>query len=176
MARRLLKRYLPDPDRIKHHKSLQFLGSWIHNPNLWHLNRNSVASAVFIGLFVAYIPLPGQMIIAAFMAIVFHANLPISVSLIWITNPLTMPPLYYLAYKVGAAITGTTTGKFHFELSWEWVTNGLSHNWEPFVIGCLLTGIFFGLVGSTLIRVLWRWYVIRRWHERRLRRSGSRQS
>lgn len=171
MARKLLKRFLPDPDWIKNHSSMQVFGDWLHNPNLWHLNRQSVATAVFIGLFVAYIPLPGQMVIAALLAIIFHANLPISVILIWITNPITMPPMYYLAFKVGTAVYGSKGGKFHFELSWQWVTSGLAHNWQPFVIGCLLCGVFFGLLGSTLVRIFWRRYVIKRWHERRVRRQ-----
>jgi uncharacterized protein (DUF2062 family) len=80
---------------IKGHKNLSFLGEKLHDPNLWHLNRRSVSAAFAIGLFAAWIPTPGQMVIAAIIALYFRANLPISVALVWITNPLTMPPMFY---------------------------------------------------------------------------------
>ncbi len=172
MARKIIKRFTPDPDWIKEQKSLKFLGDWLHDPNLWHLNRHSVASATFIGFFVAFLPLPTQMIIAALLAILVRANLAISVALVWITNPFTMGPIFYLAYKVGAVVIGTDTSQFDsFELSWEWLLNGLENNWQPFILGCLLCGLFVGLLASTLVRLAWRQNTISRWNERRRKRK-----
>ena len=62
---KLLHKFIPDHDVIKQHKNLQFLGDKLHDPNLWHLNRRSVAMAFAVGLFGAWIPTPGQMAIAA---------------------------------------------------------------------------------------------------------------
>ncbi len=170
MARKFLKRIIPDPEWVRKQKSLRFLGEWLHDPNIWHLNRNSVSKAAFIGLFMAFMPLPTQMILAAGAALLFRANLPVAVSLVWVSNPITMPAIFYLAYRVGIAITGADSGTYTLEMSWEWVSQALAHNWLPFLLGCLVCGIFFGLLASALLRVFWRWYVIRRWHERRLKR------
>lgn len=170
MPRKQIKRILPDPEWIKQHKSLHLLGDWLHDPNIWHLNRHSVASATFIGIFVAFIPLPAQMIIAASLAIILRVNLAISVMLVWITNPLTIAPIFYLAYEVGAVVMGTEPGQFNFELSWEWITSGLANIWQPFLLGCLLCGLFFGLLASALVRFAWRRHTIFRWHERRQNR------
>jgi len=173
MARNLIKRLLPSPEWIKSHPSLQILGDWVHDPNLWHLTRHSVATAAFIGLFIAFMPLPTQMLLAGFMAFLFHANLPISVLLVWVSNPLTMPPLFYMAYQVGAVfIPSSTPADFSFELSWHWLSTGLVAIWQPFLLGCVMCGLFFGLLASTSVRLLWRWYVIKRWHERRLKRHS----
>lgn len=174
MARKFIKRIIPDPNWIKQQHSLRFLGSWIHDPNIWHLTRYSVAKATFIGLFVAFIPFPTQMLIAALLAVMFRANMAICVALVWLTNPVTMAPVFYVAYKVGAAVLGTSANHFHFELSWEWVTGGLANIWEPFLLGCLLCGLFSGLLGSSLVRWLWRWHTMHRWQERsRKRRSAG---
>ena len=172
MARKLIKRYLPNHEWFKTQKSLQILGSWAYDPNLWHLNRYSVSAGVFIGLFVAFIPLPTQMLMAGLFAILFRANLPISVILVWVTNPVTMAPMFYMAYEVGSTIIGGPDKEFVFELSWEFLGQ-LAHFWEPFLLGCFFCGLFFGLPGSATARILWRWHVFKRWHERRLKRKKN---
>lgn len=171
MARKLIKRFIPDTEWIKRQKSLSLFGSWLHDPNLWHLNRHSAASAAFIGLFVAFIPLPLQMPIAALLSVMFRSNLAIAVTLVWVTNPLTIAPMFYLAYEVGAVVLGSPTSSFEFDLTWHWLSEGLSQHWQPFLLGCFLCGLFFGLLASTAIRILWRYHTIARWRERRLKRQ-----
>ena len=73
MPKKLIKKFMPDPEKLKEQKSLQFLGDRIHEPNLWHLNRKSVSLAFAIGLFAAWIPTPGQMVIAAAAAFYFKS-------------------------------------------------------------------------------------------------------
>ncbi len=102
MPRRLLQRYLPHPDTLRRQRSLRFMGQLIGNPSLWMLSRRSVANAFFVGLFCALLPIPGQMALAALGAWFLRANLPLSVGLVWITNPLTMPLIFYGNYRLGA--------------------------------------------------------------------------
>ncbi|OIP99409.1 MAG: hypothetical protein AUK35_07690 [Zetaproteobacteria bacterium CG2_30_46_52] len=163
MPRQLFKRYLPNPKEIKNNKYLKIFGTLIHDPDLWHLNRNSVAKAFAVGLFCAWIPTPFQMVIAAGGAIMFSANLPISVALVWITNPLTMPPMFYVAYKLGAVILGVGELPFHMELSFEWLLHEMLQIWKPFLVGCLAMGVTFSLAGYFGIQMFWRWHVLRRW-------------
>lgn len=173
MARKLFKRMMPDPDRVKNHRSLRFLGERLHDPNLWHLNRYSVSVAFFIGLFMAMMPIPAQMVAAALLALWWRANLPISVVLVWITNPLTMPPIFYVCYRVGAALLQHPARDIQFQLTPEWLTESLGQIWEPFLLGCLISGLFLGLLGAASIQVLWRVHVLHRWRQRRKRRQLS---
>ena len=85
MPKRLFRKYLPSPDRLKGHKSLSFLGGVLSDPNLWHINRHSLAGAAFIGVFTGLLPIPLQMGLAALLAVRFHCNLPLSVVLVWIS-------------------------------------------------------------------------------------------
>ena len=182
MARRLIRRYLPDLDWIRTHRNLRFLGARLHESNLWHLNRNSVAKAFAIGLFMAFVPMPFQMVPAAILAIYFRANLPISVALVWITNPLTMAPTYYFCYRIGAWLLNTYPQPIAFELSLGWFSTELLRIWQPFLLGCLLVATVLALLGYHGMHQLWRWHVVRDWDRRRARRgrparagSGGRQ-
>ncbi len=169
MPKKLIKRYMPDHRTIREHKYLQCFGTLLHNPALWHLNRHSVAKAFAVGLLFAWVPVPFQMVLAAGGAILLHANLPISVVLVWLTNPISMPPMFYAAYSLGAWAMNTPEQEFQFELSMEWLTNGMAAIWQPFLLGCAILGVMCSVLGYLGIKLAWRWIVIRKWL-RRLRK------
>jgi len=156
---------------IRDHRNLRFLGQMLHHPHLWHLNRRSVAGAFSVGLFVAFVPVPFQMAIAAILAILFHTNLPISVMLVWVSNPVTIPALFYFAYWIGSRILDVPVRRVNFELSFDWLMTSLHTIWEPFLLGCFILGISCALLGNILMRVLWRMQVIRSWELRKARRK-----
>ncbi|SEQ78406.1 hypothetical protein SAMN04244573_02242 [Azotobacter beijerinckii] len=170
MPRRIFKRYMPHPDSIREHKSLRFLGSLIHDPNLWHLNRRSVSRAMLAGLFSAFIPLPMQMLLAASLAIPLRANLPISIGLVWLTNPLTMPPVFYCTYKVGSWALNIPPLTLPSELTMDWISERLVTLWEPILVGSFITGIVLGIVGYFATMLFWRWWVRHNWRKRQERR------
>lgn len=171
MPKKFIQRYMPDHRTIREHKHLQFFGVLLHDPNLFHFNRRSISGAFAAGLFCAWIPVPFQMLLAAGVAILFRVNLPLSVALVWVSNPLTMPPLFYFAYRLGKWILGIPEAPFHFELSYVWLTTELGAIWQPFLLGCLLMGAISGLLGSLTIRLLWRLQVIRHLKQRRMKRA-----
>jgi uncharacterized protein (DUF2062 family) len=167
----LINKFIPDPDMIKRHKSLQFLGDKLHEPNLWHLNRRSVSMALAVGLFCAWIPTPGQMAIAAIGAIRYRANIPISVALVWLTNPLTMPPLFYFAYEVGIYFLNQPTSADESQFSASGIFSGLSDVWQPFLIGCLIMGMISSAAGYFGIQYYWQQHITKKWAERKELRS-----
>ena len=101
MPKKTIKRLLPDHHTIKSNKHLQIFGDLLHNPNLWHLNRRSVAKAFAVGLFCAFIPVPFQMILSASIAILVHANLPLAVSLVWIHKSVNHAGYFLLLLRGG---------------------------------------------------------------------------
>lgn len=173
MPKKLIKRFLPDPQLIKENKNLKFLGDHLHSPNLWHLNRRSVSLAFAIGLFVAFIPTPGQMAIAAVVAIWLKANLPISVALVWLSNPFTMPPLFYGAYRLGLCVLQMPAPSADFAFSLETFMSGLGEIWQPFLLGCFIIGSVLSVLGYFGIQFFWRRSTLNRWQQRKSRKMTN---
>lgn len=176
MSRKLNKKLTPYTDHVRGHKFLDIFGPAIKDPNLWHLNRYSVSRAMAIGLFCAFMPIPSQMVLAAALAIIFRSNLPISVLLVWVSNPFTMPAMFYGAYKLGTLILGTELQPFQFELSLNWLFTELRERWKPFLVGCLCSGALAGALGYISMRLYWRWYVTTEWAKRKSKIANKKVS
>ncbi len=174
MPRKKLLKLMPHPERITGNPMIQKLGPRLQDPGIWHINRRSVSGAVALGLFCAFIPVPFQMFLAAFGAILFRINILIAVPMVWLSNPVTIPPLYYFSYRVGVWLLNSPEQDFHFELSFEWLGNGLQLIWQPFLLGCLIVGTASALLGYAAVRLLWRYEVTRKMKLRDQRRPPSR--
>ena len=175
MPRHTLKRLMPSPTRLRASGALDVLGEWVYAGNLWHLNRYSASMAFFVGLFLAFVPIPGQMLLAAIGAVTLRCNLPLCVGLVWITNPVTAPAIFYLAYRVGALIIDVPVENVAFTVTLEWFTQGMRAVWRPLLVGCFLCGLFFGSLGYFVINVLWRVRVSRQWKKRQGKRRPSKK-
>lgn len=176
MMARNLRKLLPDAKRFKQDSGLSRIQGHLLNPLLWHINRKSITRGVAIGLLIAFVPLPAQMLLAAILAICFTANLPIAIALTWITNPLTFLPINYFIYKVGQLILHDVS-TYHvvpdFEFSaktWQDIIQQflqwLHSAGKPFLVGLPVVAISASIIGYVLVHVMWRlaiyWYVRKR--------------
>lgn len=169
MAKNLIKRFLPSPHRIQQSKVLNLLGHRLTNPNLWFLNRYSVATGISIGLFIAYTPLlGGHMLLAALLAIWLRANIAVSVLFVWAANPFTIIPMFGFAYYVGAKIMNVPIMALHIH---DW---GLCKEiWKPLLLGSTICGAVLAVIGNITVRVCWRLSVSKKWAQRKLRLIAS---
>src|SRR3954468_14432451 len=115
MPRKFLRKHLPKVATGRSYRLAGMFGPWLHHPNLWCLNRRSVAGAVAIGLFCGLIPGPLQMLGAVLLAIPLHRNIPVAMLVTLYTNPLTIVPLYLLAYGYGMLLLGGRAAAAHIE-------------------------------------------------------------
>jgi uncharacterized protein (DUF2062 family) len=173
MLKKFIKRFLPDHNKIKQERALSIFGTLLHDPNLWHLNRRSASGAFGIGLFFAFWPVPFQMWLSAAIAIPLRVNLPLSVATVWISNPFTMPAIFYGAYWVGVKIMGAPVENFAFELSWQWVLQSVETLGPAFLLGCAVCSVVFGLAGYFGLNVVWRMSVSKAWEHRQAKRAAK---
>jgi hypothetical protein len=160
MAKKIFRKFLPHSDVITKNRWIKLLGPRLQDPLLWHINRRACSAAVALGIFCAFIPVPFQMLIAAVFAIWIRVNILVAVPMVWISNPVTMGPMYYFCYLIGVEILGHEQQGFHFELSFKWLLDGLAEFWQPFLLGCLVVGLISSLAGFLLIRILWRLHIL----------------
>ena len=104
-----------------------------------------------------------------------RCNLPISVVLVWVTNPLTMTPVFYFAYRLGAWLLDRQIEVGTIQLNWDWLGNHLGDIGWPLLFGSLVCGWVAGVTGMVLVRIAWRFHVIRRWRARRDARRQRQQ-
>lgn len=104
--RERLRRWLPTREQIQHNRWLRWIGPHLHHPRLWHWSRRGVALGVAVGVFFGLLIPVAQIPLSAGAAVALRANLPAAVASTLVTNPLTFGPIYFAAYRLGAALTG----------------------------------------------------------------------
>ena len=183
MHRKYLRRYLPDGDAVRANRYLAWFGAWLHHPNLWALNRDSVAGGVAIGLFSGLVPGPLQMLTAALLAVPLKKNLPVALAVTFYTNPFTIAPLYLLAFSYGRFLMGAGNHAVRIEpFVWDWTAwfdsaQALAH-WTislgpPLAVGLVALALTLAAAGYFAVQLSWRVYVVLAWRARaRRRRRG----
>ncbi len=165
--RNFFKQHLPEKRHLHNHGGMHLFSSYLHEPNLWHIHRRSSAGGAAIGMFCAFIPLPIQTLLSAAFAIIFRVNLPLAVVFSLFSNPITMPPIFFFAYQLGAMLLGVDEKNINFSFSWEWISTTLIPIWEPLVLGSLILGTISSLLTYFIIRLVWRISAVNKWVNRR---------
>lgn len=180
MPRKFFRKYLPDGDQVRANRHLAWFGTWLQHPNLWRLNRNSVAGAVAIGLFSGLVPGPLQMLAAALLAIPLKKNLPVALITTFYTNPFTIVPLYVLAYAYGRLLLGAGHQPAEIRpFEWDWVhwidSMQALLEWaltlgKPLALGLVALALTLAALGYAAVQLAWRIYVVLAWRARARRR------
>ena len=153
-----------------------------------HVSSEAIALGVAVGMFVAFTPTIGvQMVLAAFIATLLGANRPAAVIPPWITNPLTIPPIYALTYWVGTffwpgpsaatvrhrlAEVARGLGELSFYAFHKRMGELLKLGADVFV-PMLIGGVIVGVVAAGISYPLVLW-AVRRFRARRARRKARR--
>ena len=117
-------------------------------------NRRMIAKGVFIGIFIAFIPMPMQMLLVVAMMPFFKFNVPIAIAMCWLSNPFTMPPMYYMEYITGSFFLGSEVAPV--EMSLDWFSENISKIFIPLYVGTAFYSILGSLGGYWLVNHFWK--------------------
>ena len=168
-----LTRHIPTRETIHHYRLLRPFAHHLSHPSLWRMTRRSVPRGVAIGLFVAVIIPFMHTVIAAILAIPARANVAIAALFTLVVNPLTIPPLYYAAYRIGSwelhhdavLVNPADAERFSSELSrllfWIHQASG------SIAVGVLTIAAAAAIVGYVVASLTWRSWSRSRWRQRR---------
>ena len=140
MPRRFFRKFAIKRHQIGESRWLAPFRHLAHDPRLWAIRRRTVVPAFSLGLFVAFLPFPGHPFIAVILALMLKINVPVAAVTTFVSNPLTMGPMYYGAYRLGRRLLNAPPREFDFELSLQWVTQTFVGSWQPMTLGCVLLG------------------------------------
>ncbi len=162
MIRQILKK------KQTNHKIRDFIKKYKIPREYLSINRKSISRGVLIGLFWGFIPMPMQMLAVLSVTPFIKFNVPIAISMVWLSNPITMPFMYYMEYQTGNFLLGNE-GLENIELTLDWFSN----NWDKILTPLYVGTVPYSLGVSTLIyffiNKLWIDSVKREKHSRKKR-------
>lgn len=170
-----MAKHAPSPEDVQNSRWLRPFGHRVRQSELWRFTRRSVPRGVAIGLFVGiFLMVPGLQIVGAVLVcMALRANVPIAAAMTFLSNPATTP-----LFLVGAVNLGNRLG-FHADLStlqvlssthasiWRWFDWLVSDAAPAMIAGLAMIAAIFAFAGYWVSLVGWRWWIGRKWVQRR---------
>lgn len=136
---------------------------------LWSFRGNAIIPSLFWGFWIAMLPIVGiQMLVVFFLALLVRANLPLIVALQWISNPITMGPIFFADYRIGLEFLKLIGVEYErnklLKPDYDWTVFSyadflsLLDTFPPMLIGGSIIGIFLGVMAVFLYKGLCRMY------------------
>lgn len=164
-----MKRWIPTREQLRASRWLRPVAHHFDKEHLWSLDRGSVARAVAIGLFFGFLIPAAQFLFAIATAIALRAHIAIAAAATLVSNPLTFPPIYWAAYKLGRLILGEPedeAGALRIESEtaellanqgfFEGIWASMQSAGAPLIVGLAAMAVVGAALGFTLVWVLWR--------------------
>jgi len=162
-----LRARVPSREELEANRWLKVLAPYLADTKLWHWSRRGVAAGVAAGLFIGLLIPVAQILLAAVAAVALRANIPVAAAATFITNPLTVPPIYYAAYHLGAWVTGAPVPAALSLADPSSIWENLGTIGLPLLTGLGIAATLLALASYLLISQAWAWRVA-------LKRRGAR--
>lgn len=163
-----LRAWVPSRAQLEAKPGLRRLAPHLAHPKLWHWSRRGVATGIAIGLFIGLAIPVAQILLAAIAAVALRANVAVAAAGTLVTNPLTVPPIYYAAYQLGAWATGTSAPAAFTLDDPGVILENLGAIGVPLAAGLGIAGSVAAIAAYLLISQAWAWRVVAK---RRVARS-----
>ncbi|WP_235890346.1 DUF2062 domain-containing protein [Sandaracinobacter neustonicus] len=167
---------LPKREELEANRYLRPFARHLSSPLVWRFNRRGVARGTALGLFAGFAVPMAQTPFAAVFAVAARANLPVAAAATFITNPLTMPFIWVMAFIVGKQAIGMQNdtlfrlapGAGRLEQAIGWTVNLAG----PTYVGLLIFAVVGAAAGWMSVHLGWRLWVGQRWNRRKRIRAA----
>jgi len=123
----------------------------------WKPCVRTIAVGLSIGLFCSMLPMPFQMLLAAFCCFFGKGNIPVAISACWISNPFTQLPLMFFQERIGAWFRGHVDFGLLENLDIEGTLPLVNEtvNLANFTMGVCLSAVFMGIVAYPIVYLIY---------------------
>ncbi|WP_373487887.1 DUF2062 domain-containing protein [Blastomonas sp.] len=171
---------MPTRESMERSRFMKPFAARVLRSELWRFTRRSVPRGVALGMLVGIVVPLGQIFVAALLALPVRANVPVAALTTFITNPITTPIFWIVAYQVGKfilRIDATTFGQPVATAlntpevdSWmQWLTGAASIT----AVGLVVMGVVLAALSYVLSAFGWRIWIA---NKRRRRISKAKRS
>jgi len=171
-----LRRNMPTREQMERNRFVRPFAHRVLRSELWRFTRRSVPRGVALGLLVGIIVPFAQILFAALLSATVRANVPLAALMTFITNPITTPAIWVVAYQVGKVLlridaatvvapVNTAIQETDLQRFLEWLTGATMVT----AFGLVVIAIVAAAVSYVVSGWIWRARVGRKWSRRRYR-------
>lgn len=167
---RLSTRYRKKKDHPWYLRPFEYI---LAHPAYFAASRRSIGGGLWVGIFIGLLPIPGQTVLAVIGSILLRVNVPVAAVTVWISNPITFVPIFYLAYRIGAILLNIPTEAFPEEMTLAWLSEEITLRWKPLALGSIIMALSVSSTVYLLVSAGWHVSTIRRYRRRHSRSIGG---
>lgn len=164
------RRNLPTRESMERSRLLRPVAHRVLAPELWRFTRRSVPRGVALGMITGILFPVAQIAFSAVLALPIRANVPVASLVTFISNPLTTPFIWAVAYWIGkwalrldAVVPGQPV-RDAAQLGWaQWLMSDAA---PALAVGLLILSVAIAVLGYALAAVGWRVWIGRKWKAR----------
>ncbi|WP_343227982.1 DUF2062 domain-containing protein [Stakelama flava] len=164
-------RALPTRAGMASNKWLRPVAHRVLHPALWRFTRRSVPRGVALGMLTGMLVPVAQIPLSALLAFPVKANIPAAALTTFITNPLTMPPIWLAAYWTGKwvlSIDARVPGRpITVQAQTGWLHWLVADAGPATIVGLVVFAIVGAVLGYAISALGWRWWIAHKWKRRR---------
>ena len=162
-------RNLPTREQMEESRWIRPFAGRVLRSELWRFTRRSVPRGVALGMLVGIIVPFAQILFASLLCLSVRANVPVAALTTFVTNPLTTPFIWVVAYKVGSwilqvdamtVIAPVNSAMQHsqFDDLLQWLTGATLVT----AFGLVIVAVVAAAVSYLLTSFGWRWWIGRK--------------
>lgn len=138
----------------------------LQHPVYFAPTRRSVGGGLWLGIFFGLLPIPGQTALALLSAFALRVNIPIAAITVWISNPVTFVPIFYLSYRIGTALLNVPAEPWPDEITLQGLGNELIIRWKPLIYGSLVLATAAATAAYAVVAAIWHASTLFRYRRR----------